>query len=76
VLYPSYGCPKFSAQGISIRTANRLEKEYIETAHPTSEMSLVFSGAELGWRWHWVPVPVVPHCDVADLEIGLGLHRY
>jgi len=39
--------------------------------NPTSEMSLADSGAELDCRWDWV----VPHRDVADLEIGLGLHR-
>jgi len=34
-------------------------------------MSLAVSGAELGWRWDWV----VPYSDLADLEIGLDLHR-
>ena len=32
-------------------------------------MSLAVSGAELGWRWHWVE----PHRDEADLEVGLVL---
>jgi len=71
VLDPSYGCSKISAKYISSCTAHRLDKEDIETALSTSEMSLAVSGAELGWRWDWV----VPLRDVADLEIGLGLHR-